>query len=75
MTEKRNLDSQNNYLFVEIAAQRCTQLMRGAKPKVEMPAHKFTTLATEEVDRGLVPWQLVDEEELAAEEAEDADED
>jgi len=74
MSETQSSEQENNYLFVEVAAQRCTQLMRGAKPKVDVVAHKFTTIATEEVDRGLIPWQFVDEEELVAE-GEDADED
>lgn len=51
---------ERHYLFVELAAQRCAQLMRGAKPKVEFPAHKFTTIATEEVAQDLVPWEFRD---------------
>lgn len=60
----------SNYLFVEVAAQRCSQLMRGAKPKVEMRAHKFTTLATAEVREGLIPWELADPDELVGEDEE-----
>lgn len=67
--EQRKLVRDNDYLFVEIAAQRCLQLMRGAKPKVEVPAHKFTTVAIEEVRRHLVPWELgPDAQELEDEE-------
>lgn len=52
---------QSEYLFVEIAAQRCAQLMRGARPKVRMGARKYTTLAIGEVARGLVPWSFRDD--------------
>lgn len=53
---------QSEYLFVEVAAQRCLQLMRGAKPKVESGARKYTTLAITEVESGEVPWRLSDGE-------------
>ena len=45
------------YLFVEVVAQRCVQLMRGAKPKLDVRAHKFTTIAHEEVSHDLIPWE------------------
>lgn len=70
MPEETELQD-SRYLFVEVAAKRCAQLMRGAKPKVDMRAHKFTTLAKEEVAQGLVPWEFRDEE-AEAEEAEAA---
>ena len=53
---------QSEYLFVEVAAQRCLQLMRGAKPKVESGARKYTTLAITEVESGEVPWRIGDGE-------------
>jgi DNA-directed RNA polymerase subunit K/omega len=46
------------YLFVEVAAQRCLQLMRGARPKIDSSARKYSTLAVEEVEDGHVPWEL-----------------
>ena len=55
------------YLFVEVAAQRCSQLMRGAKPKVELRAHKYSTVACAEVREDLVPWEMATDEQLAAE--------
>jgi len=55
------------YLFVEVAAQRCAQLMRGAKPKVDLRAHKYSTVACAEVKANLIPWRMVSEEELAEE--------
>ncbi len=55
------------YLFVEVAAQRCSQLMRGAKPKIEIRAHKYSTVACAEVKEDLIPWVTASEEEIAAE--------
>jgi DNA-directed RNA polymerase subunit K/omega len=54
---------ESEYLFVEVAAQRCLQLMRGARPKVQTGARKYTTLAITEVDEGLVPWDIRDDSE------------
>lgn len=55
---------ESEYLFVEVAAQRCMQLMRGARPKVETGARKYTTLAIHEVDQGTVPWRFREEGEM-----------
>ena len=55
------------YLYVEVTAQRCSQLMRGAKPKVDLRAHKFTTIAREEVRQELVPWDVATDDQIAAE--------
>ena len=63
------MPSEGQYLFVEIASQRCSQLMRGAKPKLDIRAHKYTTVATQEVAATLIPWEVRSEEEIAAEEA------
>ena len=64
------------YLFVEVVAQRYAQLMRGAKPKIDLRAHKFTTLARQEgwlrsrmrdivyrdeYSHFLEPWKLEDD--------------
>lgn len=55
------------YLFVEVAAQRCSQLMRGAKPKVDLRAHKYSTIACAEVREDLIPWESATDEQIAAE--------
>jgi len=49
---------ESEYLFVEVAAQRCLQLMRGARPKIDVRARKYTTLAIKEVDAGVIPWSI-----------------
>jgi DNA-directed RNA polymerase subunit K/omega len=53
----------SEFLFVEVAAQRCMQLMRGARPKIESDARKYSTLAISEVEQGLVPWRIRGEDE------------
>lgn len=65
---------ESTYLFVEVAAQRCLQLMRGARPKIETSAHKYTTLAVEEVDEGLVPWDFRESGELETVDGSDEEE-
>ena len=55
------------YLFVEVAAQRCSQLMRGAKPKIDLRAHKYSTIACAEVKEELIPWQTATDEQIAEE--------
>jgi DNA-directed RNA polymerase omega subunit len=66
---------ESEYLFVEVAAQRCLQLMRGARPKLETGARKYSTLAIEEVDAGLVPWRIGEPgEELVMSSTDGADE-
>ncbi len=55
------------YLFVEVAAQRCAQLMRGAKPKLDLRAHKYTTIACAEVKANVIPWRTVTDKQIAEE--------
>lgn len=57
------MKTESEYLFVEVASMRCLQLMRGAKPKIESSARKYTTLAIDEVSQGLVPWKILSDEE------------
>ena len=55
------------YLFVEVAAQRTMQLMRGAKPKLDVRAHKYSTIACAEVREDLIPWETVTDEHITVE--------
>ena len=52
----------SEFLFVEVAAKRCLQLMRGARPKIDSNARKYSTLAIQEVRAGEVPWKVRDPE-------------
>ncbi len=63
MDEPESNTPVSEFLFVEVAAQRCMQLMRGARPKIESDARKYSTLAISEVEQGLVPWRIRGEDE------------
>lgn len=60
--EAPELDSK--YRMIIVAAQRSKQLQKGARPRVELDSqrHKPTRIALEEVQRGLVPFQIIDKE-------------
>jgi DNA-directed RNA polymerase omega subunit len=46
----------NKFEFIGIAAERCKQLQRGARPRIETSAHKPVTIAMQEVLAGAVPF-------------------
>lgn len=46
----------SKFRLVLVAANRAEQLMRGARPKVEVGKRKPTRVALEEVDQRLVDW-------------------
>lgn len=46
----------NKFEFITIAAERCKQLQRGARPRIETHAWKFVTIAQEEVLNGAIPY-------------------
>ncbi len=60
--ETPELDSK--YRLILVAAQRSKQLQRGARPRVEMDVqrHKFTRIALEEVQRGMIHFSIIDKE-------------
>jgi DNA-directed RNA polymerase omega subunit len=60
---------ENKFKFITVAAARCYQLQRGARPRVESRSHKSTTIAQEEVRQGLI---VVREPEHAGEPAAEA---
>lgn len=47
-------DNLSKFEFITIAALRCRQLQKGAKPRISSRSKKFTTIAQEEVLEGLV---------------------
>ena len=47
-------DMESKFKFVTIAALRCQQLQKGAKPRIQSRSKKFTTIAQEEVLEGRV---------------------
>ena len=55
-------DIDSKYRLIIVAAQRSKQLQRGARPRVEMDTarHKPTRVALEEVQRGRVPFTILE---------------
>jgi DNA-directed RNA polymerase omega subunit len=53
-----NVDSK--YRLCVIAAQRALQIIKGSAPRVDVPYHKPTSVALEEVQEGLVPFAIDD---------------
>lgn len=53
------------YRLIVVAALRNKQLTRGALPRIDAHAlrHRNTSIALEEVKRGLVPFTLAEDEE------------
>ena len=46
----------NKFEFVAIAAERCKQLQRGARPRSESNSRKWVTVAQEEVLAGQIEY-------------------
>ncbi len=59
--ETPKIDSK--YRKILIAAKRSKQIQKGALPRVNMGNHKPTRVALEEVERGLIDFEIVDKEE------------
>ncbi|NOT60022.1 MAG: DNA-directed RNA polymerase subunit omega [Acidobacteria bacterium] len=53
----------SKYRKVLIAAKRSKQLQRGARPRVNVPNAKPTRIALEELDRGLINFELTEKAE------------
>ena len=46
----------NKFEFISVAGERCKQLQRGARPRIETMAHKPVTVAMQEVLSGVIPY-------------------
>ena len=58
---------ENNFRKVLVASQRARQLEKGARPLVQAANTKITSIALQEVEQGLIGFELVlSPEELAA---------
>jgi|GEM_PF-306845 len=57
----------SNYRLIIVASLRSKQLQRGSKPRIEVDPlrRRYTSIALEEVKRGLVPYTLVSSEQMA----------
>ena len=46
----------NKFEFVTVAAERCKQLQRGARPRIDTDASKPVTIAQQEVLTGVIEY-------------------
>lgn len=55
----------SRYRLIIVAALRSKQLLRGSLPRIEVDPHRRrnTSIALEEVKRGLVPFTIINAEE------------
>jgi DNA-directed RNA polymerase subunit omega len=58
------MDSKFRYIIV--AAKRTRQLQAGSRPMINAPSRKFTRIAQEEVNSGLVKYDITEEQPKAA---------
>ena len=56
MTLPQNIDSK--FRFILVAAKRARQLQSGGRPMVQTNSKKVTRIAQQEVQAGLVPFEL-----------------
>jgi len=49
----------SKYRKILIAAKRSKQIQKGARPRINLPGAKPTRVALEEVERGLVGFELM----------------
>ena len=54
----------STFRYILIAAKRASQLIDGARPRVETRHAKPTTIALDELEAGVVPWRVVTPEEF-----------
>lgn len=58
---------ENQFSYVILVARRARQLMSGARSLIENPrAHKATRIAEEEVQKGLIEYEVLTPVEAAA---------
>ncbi len=59
---------ESKFVYVIVAARRARQLQVGARPLIETPkAHKSTRIAEEELEKGLLEYELPEVAEPAGE--------
>lgn len=46
----------NKFEFISVAGERCKQLQRGARPRIETNAYKAVTIAMQEVLAGVIEY-------------------
>ncbi len=58
MTLPQSIDSK--FRFILVAAKRARQLQSGARPQVQTSSKKLTRVAQQEVEAGLVPFEMAE---------------
>jgi DNA-directed RNA polymerase subunit omega len=58
MSIPQGIDSK--FRFILVAAKRARQLQAGARPLVQTNSRKLTRVAQQEVEAGLVPFEMVE---------------
>ncbi len=56
--ETKTLTIDSKYRKILIAAKRSKQIQRGARPRINLANSKATRIALEEVERGLVNFEV-----------------
>ena len=58
--QPQSLEIDSKYRLIILAAKRCKQLQRGARPRIDIDPskHKATRIALEEVIQGKVPFRF-----------------
>lgn len=64
----------SKFRYILLASHRAEQLMRGARPKLDMSNAKITRIAMEEVIHDAVQWDYGPEPEEAMDETAEAEE-
>jgi DNA-directed RNA polymerase subunit K/omega len=57
----KDLDSK--YKFILLVSKRARQLLKGAKPKIKSKSKSLIRIAQEEVQKGVIDFRVIDEEE------------
>ena len=52
-------DIDSKFRYVILASKRAKQLLKGAKPKIKSKSKNLIRIAQEEVDRGMVDYEIV----------------
>lgn len=63
----------SKFRMITIAAKRCEQLHRGARPRIDTTSKKWAYVALEEVRQGLIDFEIIDEPVIAQVEDYDSD--
>ncbi len=61
MESNKGIDSK--YKFILLVSKRARQLLKGAKPKIRSESKSLIRIAQEEVQKGLIDFKIINENE------------